>query len=215
MPDEIIAKYSKMTIAEDSGPVITGIHCLVAKLLGNQFVSGDVLVYEMKKLIVLTEHKNSVDITELQFNHCPFWFRVLKMPLDYMTPSLAEDIGNSIESESYWTLAKLYSEALIDCNGTSRSLYFQYDRLPIMCWHCGILGHTGKECDHRILKGIKIGEQQGWSVPLKAKQSHRFGDATIIGAPVPGQDEIQGYNSNLNLSNSPRIPRSQNPPLPP
>ena len=40
-------------------------------------------------------------------------------------------------------------------------IYFQYERLPIFCYRCGILGHNDRECPQRQVGRLCLEAKMG------------------------------------------------------
>ncbi|CAI9099404.1 OLC1v1036219C1 [Oldenlandia corymbosa var. corymbosa] len=54
----------------------------------------------------------------------------------------------------------------VEFNDQPLTLYFQFEKLPIMYFFCGRICHVTKECDERLLKGIGLNKEDRWGTWL-------------------------------------------------
>ncbi|KAJ8631448.1 hypothetical protein MRB53_024771 [Persea americana] len=122
-------------------------------------------------LLVLQQWNDELSASEMSFTYCPFWIQLHDMPFLYMTDAIGRWLGASIGQVEEVDLpdGKILGGQFLRvkvCLDLSRPLlphvYLQrkseglkrtdvrYERLPIFCYHCGLLGHDIKHCDESL-----------------------------------------------------------------
>ncbi|XP_042968967.1 uncharacterized protein At4g02000-like [Carya illinoinensis] len=121
-----------------------------------------------KHLVLLKEFDGRLQIGKIELVHAPFWVRLHDLPLmacnEYIGRLVGGALGEVLEvdldkAEMEWgeymrvkVLINIFKPLLrrkrmIVEDGVSCWVHFSYERLPDLCFHCGILGHTLKECE--------------------------------------------------------------------
>lgn len=127
-------------------------------------------------LLALNEFDGSCPATQIQFNHCWFWVQLHGVPLYYMTKLTGERVGGALGDVAEVDVPAngvgwgpfLRIRVSIDITKpiprgrlvTFHSLgqmwvSFKYERLPWLCFHCGIIGHLERECVLRLREDKK------------------------------------------------------------
>jgi hypothetical protein len=148
-----------------------------------------------KKLIQVKRMESDTQPTAVKFIYAAFWIRVYNLPILSMVRDVGEDIGNDIgrvvevdvpENGIGWgrflrirveidvTKPLLRGKILEDGEGKPFWVDFKYEHLPIFCYRCGRIGHSGNEC----LEGRRSGGDRNVS-------TNRFG-SWLRAIPVRG-----------------------------
>ena len=120
-----------------------------------------------RHLVVLQRFEGNKPIKEVMFNRMKFWIQIHDLPYKFMNPKTAIEIGESIgevvrprdDSEmrggTFMRVRVWVDVSQPLCRGRKVSfddnlegwVYFQYERLPNLCFWCGMLSHDDKECE--------------------------------------------------------------------
>ena len=164
-----------------------------------------------RHLVVLERFDGRKPISELEFKLCSFWVQIHELPFKFMSPETAMEIGETIGpiSQSY-DISKMkggsfmHVQTTIDvlvplCQGrrimfddkSEGWVEFQYERLPNMCYWCGMLTHDDKDCEVWLKsKGSLSLDKQQFGPWLRAPQFSLTRRQTI---------EVKGFNSEPSL----------------
>ena len=126
-----------------------------------------------KRLVMMKQFTNDVSPENVTFQRSPFWIRVFNIPIKSMNATVGNYIANEIgvpilvdapKSGLAWgpflrirvdvdITKPLMRGKMIQIEGMEKGwVYFKYERLPIYCYRCGILGHQERECQ-KIKRG--------------------------------------------------------------
>ncbi|KAF7131646.1 hypothetical protein RHSIM_Rhsim09G0090900 [Rhododendron simsii] len=122
----------------------------------------------MNSLLVLKPLENNMVVSEIQFQHCPFWVQIHGLPVEKMCRAKSEIIGKrfgkliAIEAApSNMLLSRSFLRIKVEINisqpipkgfmlqgKTGRDLWisYVYERLPDFCYACGRIGHDKCSC---------------------------------------------------------------------
>ncbi|KAK3022602.1 hypothetical protein RJ639_045753 [Escallonia herrerae] len=126
----------------------------------------------MSSHVVVRDWPHQLNLDEIEFTQSPFWIRVKGLPPILMTKQNAEKIGSKIgkvlevdftaDGNLAW-LRFLQIQVQIDItkplhtsfnrikdNRQKMWIRLQYERLPDFCFSCGRLGHTDRNCPHKL-----------------------------------------------------------------
>jgi hypothetical protein len=174
-----------------------------------------------KKLIQFIRFEADMQPTAVKFIYSAFWIRIYNLPILSMVKEVGEDIGNNIgrlvevdvpENGIGWgrflrirveidvTKPLLRGKILESEDGKPFWVEFRYEHLPIFCYRCGRIGHSGNEC----VEGRRSGGDQmvatdrfgSWlqAAPVRGGMSSRRhretvqSDDDLEGSPSQGRD---------------------------
>ena len=127
-------------------------------------------------LLVLAEADNLAHPASIPLLTQEFWVQVKGLPLPYMTRHIGQFIGNQIgthiltdqsrKGELLGNILRIRVELninaplrrslLLSIQGTEVRVEVRYEKLPITCFLCGIIGHMEEQCAQ--FKGIRNGD---------------------------------------------------------
>jgi len=138
-------------------------------------------------LLLLKRWERGMTANNIKFTHSPFWLQVWGLPFDMLTKKTGKDIGNSLGSflaadPRSWSSnqAKFMRirvniplnkplrrfETVTNPEGDAYRIFFRYERLPVFCFKCGIMGHDERHCQSQE---IQPNEQRQYGEWLQAQ----------------------------------------------
>ena len=151
-----------------------------------------------KKLILMARFIGDLQPSAVKFTHAAFWIRLVNLPIKSMTREMGEDIGQRVgrlitidapedDGVAWGRYLRIRVEVeitkplmrgcIIHVEETAPVwIDFRYEHLPIFCYKCGILGHSGSECFTGARTSVFDRDQYGaWlrAVPERNNQSGR------------------------------------------
>lgn len=144
-----------------------------------------------KYLMLLQDAAMDMVVSNLIFKKSAFWIQLHGLPLGLLNKSFATLAGNSIGSFlgidcdlSGSVIGKFLrirveidvSKPLCrvlhaDFKGQTITISLKYERLPDFCFFCGIIGHTLKDCDNRVLSNSHMNDLLEYGNWLRALPS--------------------------------------------
>ncbi|XP_042974654.1 uncharacterized protein At4g02000-like [Carya illinoinensis] len=121
-----------------------------------------------KHLVLLKEFDSLIQISKLELVKAPFWVRIHDLPLIARNEYIGKLVGSALgevlevdldkgemELEEYMRVRVMLDiskpflrwKRLNVGKGASCWVNFSYERLPDLCFFCGVLGHTLKDCE--------------------------------------------------------------------
>lgn len=135
-----------------------------------------------KHLVVLQRFENNSLVRKLSFNRIAFWVQLHDIPFRYLNRRVAEEIcavvgivdgstsSDEMEGGNFMRVRVLIDISLPLCRGRIVSLEdgsevwvsFKYERLPNICYWCGCLTHSDRDCEVWISSDgtLKAGDQE-------------------------------------------------------
>nr|POF12390.1 uncharacterized protein CFP56_52682 [Quercus suber] len=169
-------------------------------------LQGEPWVFD-RQLVVLQRYDGSAPVTDLSFDRTTFWVQIHNLPFSLMTVDVAISLGETLgivtkpkdEAEMKGgqfmrvrvavdvTKPLCRGRMITWDQGRDRWVSFMYERLPNMCYWCGLLSHDDKECEMWLSsKGGLSKKEQQFGPWLSAPQFNPARKAII---------EVQGFES--------------------
>ena len=113
-------------------------------------------------LLLLCRWKKGLTSTNISFTYSPFWVQIWGLPFKHMSQEIGKDIGSKIgkfievHKRSWQSDQAKFMRVRVDLeidkplrrgayitslDGERLWLSFKYERIPIVCFICGKLGH--------------------------------------------------------------------------
>ena len=142
-----------------------------------------------KHLMVLTQYEKDTSLNPLDLTQVPFWVQVYDIPVRFKNREVAEKICEPMgaiihppdapdsDGGSFIRVRVLVDISLPICrgrlitleNGKEHWVSFKYERLPNLCYWCGLLTHGDKDCNKWIdSEGSLQSEDQQFGPWLRA-----------------------------------------------
>ena len=105
--------------------------------------------------------------SNVSFTHSPFWVQIWGLPLDMMTEKIGKEIASnlgifmSVDTRSWMSEQAKFMRVKVNLplekplrrcgkvaspEGESFCIQFRYERLPVFCFRCGVMGHDERHC---------------------------------------------------------------------
>ena len=160
-----------------------------------------------RHLVVLQRYDGSAPVTDLSFERTTFWVQIHNLPFSLMTIDAAISLGETLgivtkpKDEAEMKRGQFMKvRVAVDVTkplcrgrmitwdqGRDRWVSFMYERLPNICYWCGLLSHDDKECELWLSsKGGLSTEKQQFGPWLRAPQFNLARKAIV---------EVQGFES--------------------
>ena len=195
----------------------------------NRVLKGSPWLFD-NYLLALTEFDGSCPASHIQFNRCYFWVQIHRVPLYYMTKETDERVGGTLgnvvsvdvpEHGVGWgpflrvrlsldITKPILRGHLVTFHAVGQLwISFKYERLPWICFHCGVIGHLERDCDApaRSSGGTMVGDEVkqygAWlraAEPMKRRRAVVF-DRVQKAVPArrrDGKGKVDNLNSNTN-----------------
>ncbi|KAK7832538.1 uncharacterized protein CFP56_026312 [Quercus suber] len=144
-----------------------------------------------RHLVVFQRFDGSKPLKELDFKSSSFWVQLYDLPYQFLTPEAAVEIGetigpvtvsrdtNEMKGGTFMRVRVSVDISRPLCRGrkvsfdeeTESWVSFKYERLPNICFWCGMLSHDDKDCDLWLgSKGTLPTESQQFGHWIRASQ---------------------------------------------
>ena len=121
-----------------------------------------------KHLLLMKKLDTEEDPTEVELNKTDFWVHIFDEPVGLQSEKVLRDVGNFIrifvESDSKnrdgnsWSYLRIRVSLDVQkpikrkmkikkVGGEWSWLNFKYERLPMFCFYCGVIGHADSFCE--------------------------------------------------------------------
>lgn len=157
-----------------------------------------------RALVVMVSPNSEDNLVDMRFNKTAFWVQVHNVPFNCMNFTMAKCLGNMIGSVveidndevSDWTGPFMRIRVVFDIlkplrrglkvkttEGKSVWCPILYEKLPDLCFGCGIIGHSLRECQTTVTSNAEkqVFEYGDWmraSILKKSNQSYWDSDRT-------------------------------------
>ncbi|KAK6139565.1 hypothetical protein DH2020_026711 [Rehmannia glutinosa] len=165
-----------------------------------------------KSLLALTEAQAAQIGSKFEVSTCQFWVQIHDIPIGLMNKSFVEISGNTIgkylgmdvDSDGYSFGRFLRIRVDLDITkplkrvlkttfkNTEFVLPIKYERLPNFCYFCGIIGHSEKKCDSRILNPPESPYTPSYGAWIRAASAGN----PFLSPRIPPQQSVPHENTN-------------------
>ena len=157
-------------------------------LVGSPWIAG-------KHAVILKEYDEKLKPSEIRFDRMDIWVRILNLPLGWMNQHrgiramslLGEVRRMDVDEDGKASGAFLRARVAIDINkpikrgvllrmsrdGEPEWFDAQYEKLPFLCFSCGMLGHSGLECGTPAVRNAQGKLPYDRDIPLRAPDDRR------------------------------------------
>ena len=118
-------------------------------------------------LLLLKRWERGMTASNVSFTHSPFWVQIWGLPLDMMTEKIGKEIASnlgifmSVDTRSWMSEQAKFMRVKVNLplekplrrcgkvaspEGESFCIQFRYERLPVFCFRCGVMGHDERHC---------------------------------------------------------------------
>ncbi|KAH7843900.1 hypothetical protein Vadar_022074 [Vaccinium darrowii] len=126
------------------------------------------------QLVVMKKWEPGMRADNVQFHHADFWIQLWGLPFEYISGEIATIVGRRIgevvdvdeksikEDRGKFVRVRVRicidkplkrGGNLVDGEGNKVWISYKYERLPIFCYYCGMLGHEERYCQSKWEKG--------------------------------------------------------------
>ena len=168
-------------------------------------------------LLLLCRWKKGLTSENINFTHSPFWVQLWGLPFELMSEMVGRDIGNSmgrfieIDKRAFQSEQAKYLRIKVDLpidkplcrggnvvgiEGDKYWVQYKYERLPIFCFICGMMGHDDKHC-HAFPDGQQATPQYGeWLRAFSSSKSGSNRQKNLFNDRINAEDNTQNGDKN-------------------
>ena len=131
------------------------------------------------QVLLLRRWQPGMTVANVKFDSMALWVQIWGAPFDMLSPKVAEEIGGhlgkveEVERRKKLDVQSLFMRVKVavptskplrrggfigGSDGTSSWVTFKYERLPLFCHFCGLMGHDLKHCAEHFAMGKTGGE---------------------------------------------------------
>lgn len=157
------------------------------------------------QLLMLTQWKAGMSANNVALEHASLWIQIWGVPFDMMSPKVASEVGNKIRvvedvecrqktnDQKFFLIVRValpISKPVwrggfpLGSDGQRHWVTYKYERLPMFCHYCGILGHDLRHCsahfaaskesdnvEYQYGEWLKADSGQSKSPPRRSKEN--------------------------------------------
>lgn len=137
------------------------------------------------QMLLLTKWRKGMNANNARLNHASLWVQIWGVPFDMVSPKVATEVGGRLgdvveverrqkqDDPSYLMRVKVALPIskplrrggfLAGMDGTRHGVTFKYERLPMLCHYCGVLGNDLRHCASyfaALKQGVEVELQYG------------------------------------------------------
>ncbi|KAK7852267.1 uncharacterized protein CFP56_039359 [Quercus suber] len=124
------------------------------------------------QLLMLTRWRTGMSANNVVLEHASLWVQIWGVPFDMMSPSVAREVGNKMgtvedverrrrmDEQNFFLRVRVALPIskplrrggfLLGSDGKRHWVTYKYERMPMFCHYCGILGHDIRHCPAHFL----------------------------------------------------------------
>ncbi|GMY20225.1 hypothetical protein FCV25MIE_15467 [Fagus crenata] len=178
-------------------------------------------------ILLLHQWKEGLNVANIRFTHSQMWVQLWGIPFDLMSKAVGMEIGNNMGTcirvdDRLWSTDQarfmhirvaLMVEVplrrggmIVSLEGERTWVHYWYERLPMFCFRCGVLGHDVQVCHQTTLVeerdlqygvwlrgngGMKEIGTPGFPFRFSARPE---APVATTSQPVSGEGESQGHH---------------------
>ncbi|KAK7844086.1 uncharacterized protein CFP56_011676 [Quercus suber] len=119
------------------------------------------------QLLMLTRWRTGMSANNVVLEHASLWVQIWGVPFDMMSPSVAREVGNKMgrvedverrrhmDEQNFFLRVRVALPIskplrrggfLLGLDGKRHWVTYKYERMPMLCHFCGVLGHDIRHC---------------------------------------------------------------------
>lgn len=175
--------------------------------------------------VILKDYDEKLKPSDIRFDRMDIWVRILNLPLEWMNEQrgikvmrlLGEGQKMHVDGDGKASGVFLRARVAIELkkpikrgvllrmsrNGEPKWFDAQYEKLPFLCFSCGILGHGGMVCDKPAIRNEQKKLPYERDPPLRAPDERRLRLRSFVDAAAEsfGSAHSSCARSNRSMSN--------------
>ena len=127
-------------------------------------------------LLLLKRWERGMTASNVSFTHSPFWVQIWGLPFDIMTEKIGKEIASNlgifmtVDTRSWMSEQAKFMRVKVNLplekplrrcgkvaslEGESFCIQFRYERLPVFCFRCGVMGQMS-DIAKKVANKIKL-----------------------------------------------------------
>ena len=172
------------------------------------------------QLLLLQRWQKGMTVGNIRLEHASLWIQIWGAPFDMVSPQVAREVGNRIgrveevegqrrqDELNYFMRVKVAVPIgkplrrggfIAGSDGARSWVTFKYERLPLFCHYCGLLGHDVKHCASHFAvsrNGGEVDYQYGESLRALGGRSCSFPSRNTYGSAGPAKEQTSDESTN-------------------
>lgn len=128
------------------------------------------------QLLMLTRWRPGMSATNVVLEHASLWVQIWGVPFDMLSPNVATEVGNRMgvvedvesrrrtDDQIFFLRVRVALPIskplrrggfLLGSDGKRHWVTYKYERLPLFCHYCGVLGHDIRHCPEHFAAAKK------------------------------------------------------------
>ncbi|KAK9986874.1 hypothetical protein SO802_031825 [Lithocarpus litseifolius] len=150
----------------------------------NRVITGGPWTFD-NQLLMLQHWQKRMNVGNIKWTHASLWVQIWGAPFDMVSPQVAQEVGSRLgivedvgrrrkqDDQNFFMRFRVAlpiekplrrGSFIAGSNGIRSWVTFKYERLPMFCYFCGLLGHDLHHCPLHFVKkkeGVGVDYQYG------------------------------------------------------